>query len=558
MLIHGNGRVVRAMTVSAIMLGFFSPVRAQFSPGPLSAAHAALEGATNCTQCHDVGREIAGSKCLGCHTEINTSRGTGGGYHSTVSARQKCVDCHKEHLGRDAKTFAFDPAKFDHDLTGFLLSGKHDRVRCGECHTAKFIRVPAVTELLKKNPHETYLGLEARCATCHDDVHKGKFGADCATCHRPSGWKEVGSFDHSRTNFSLTGKHIGMTCEKCHRSADPGGKSRFAAIPAADYADCAPCHSSPHRAGMVKKDCAGCHETAGWALAMKKPFDHTLTGYELKGGHARVACEQCHAPAAGRTFLQVFRRPFGRCVDCHADRHDGAFAASYRNDCAACHTVQGFSPSTFTFASHQKTSWPLAGAHMAVPCADCHHRNAKTASWQFRFGAAGCESCHRDVHGGQFAAEMKGCASCHESSSWKPAVFQHFTLTGYPLEGKHAAVTCEACHTEIAAGAAPATGPAAKKFRKLSTNCESCHRDRHHAQFAFEGATKCEGCHQPSAWSAVRFDHETRSAFSLKGGHADVRCAECHPRETSAGDTFIRYKPLSSKCESCHRQKELK
>ena len=46
---------------------------AQFSPGELSRSHQKLEGAQNCTQCHEIGKEISGQKCLGCHEEIKTS-----------------------------------------------------------------------------------------------------------------------------------------------------------------------------------------------------------------------------------------------------------------------------------------------------------------------------------------------------------------------------------------------------------------------------------------------------------------------------------------------------
>jgi len=546
--------------MSAILLSLCTTVRAQFSPGALSTAHAALDGPNNCTGCHDVGREIAGAKCLTCHTEIATVQKPGGGFHPTVTARQNCVDCHKEHLGRDAKTFAFDPEMFDHDLTGYLLSGKHAAVKCEDCHTGKFIRRPVVKDLIAKYPHRTYLGLETKCADCHEDAHKGKFGADCATCHAPTGWKDVASFDHSRTKFALTGRHSDVKCKKCHTSEDAGGKTRFAAIPDGNYSDCTPCHASEHRTAVVKNECRSCHDPAGWNLAMTKPFDHNLTRYEPRGGHAKVDCEKCHKPGPGKTFLQTFRRPYAQCVDCHTDRHNGAFTATYRNDCSACHTLNGYSPSTFTFASHQKSPWPLTGVHMAVLCADCHHRGAATVSWQFRFSGAGCESCHKDVHGGQFAVQMKdsGCGSCHQTTSWRPAVFQHLALTGFALEGKHSSASCKSCHKEITAEKSagmksPGAGNTGMKFLKLSTTCGGCHSDPHQAQFASGGASKCEGCHAPTAWAALRFDHETRSSFSLKGGHSAVKCAECHARETSAGAAFTRYKPVSAKCESCHQ-----
>jgi hypothetical protein len=547
-----------------MLLACAAPSAAQFSPGPLSAAHAALEGSTNCTKCHEVGKEIAGSKCLDCHTEIRAAIGRGSGYHALNASRQSCVSCHKEHLGVSAKTYLFDPGTFDHDLTGFKLTGKHGTLDCARCHAKKFVRDAAVKELLARSSRSTYLGLGSRCADCHDDAHKGRFGQECSSCHRTSGWKDVSSFDHSRTKFALAGKHRDATCEKCHKPGTTGRK--FAPIPAESYADCAPCHSSPHRPGAVKGECAGCHEPAGWEKAMDKPFDHGRTRYPLEGGHAAVKCRACHDPsalAAGTpaggglpaSFEKVFHRAYARCIDCHADRHDGAFVKTYRNDCAACHTVRGYSPSTFTFARHQETSWPLTGGHMAILCADCHRKGNGGAKWVFDMKSTRCEACHEDVHRGQFAAHMKGdgCASCHTTSGWKGTAFAHEKLTAFPLEGKHGGIRCEACHKEVELQ--PVAG---RKFNKLPMTCESCHKDAHLGQFAASGKTDCARCHRATGWTIASFDHETQSTFSLTGAHAKIRCSECHVKNTEGGTEFTRYKPLSAACESCHQGKGVK
>lgn len=540
-------------TILALLFAAAPAAFAQFSPGPLSRAHERLEGPTNCTACHEVGEEIAGSKCLDCHAEIRASIERRTGYHAVVTARQACVDCHKEHLGRDAKTYLFDQERFDHDLTGFSLSGKHGNVKCGQCHADRFVRDPLVKEIVAKRPKRTWLGLGTRCADCHADVHRGSFGPECSTCHNPSGWRDVRSFDHSRTKFRLAGKHAAVACEKCHKPAAGGAGKKFAAIAPAAYADCTPCHATPHRQGSVKGDCSTCHDPAGWALAMGRPFDHSGTRYPLEGGHARVACASCHPPAPGGSFEATFRRPFARCLDCHSDRHEGAFAKSYGNDCARCHSVRGWAPSSFSFERHQSTGWPLTGSHRAVLCADCHRKGSPGSPWVFRMKATRCEACHEDVHRGQFAAQMKqgGCESCHTTAGWKGTGFQHGTLTAFPLEGKHASVGCEACHRETAS-----QPPGLRKYAKLAKECESCHEDRHRSQFASAGKTDCARCHSAAGWRPSVFDHETQSAFRLTGAHARVRCAECHRIETAGGTGFTRYKPLSAACESCHRGKE--
>ena len=550
-----RGRVQTGYVLAVALLTFMvkTPSSAQFSPGPLSAAHSRLEGPTNCTTCHEVGKEIAGSKCLECHREIRGLLERKTGYHAVSAIRQECIACHKEHLGVDAKTYLFDPEKFDHDLTGFTLSGKHGKISCADCHIGKFIRDPLVKDLLAKHSRQTYLGLVSRCADCHADVHKGKFGPECSTCHRSSGWKEVGSFDHSRTKFQLVGKHAGVSCDKCHKPGGAEGGKKFGPMPPETYTDCTPCHASPHRAGAVNGACTTCHDAAGWKKSLEKPFDHGRTRYPLEGAHAKVKCLSCHAMAPGRTFDAVFLRSFGRCADCHEDRHDGAFVKSYGNDCAPCHTVRAYSPSTFTFGRHQKTSWPLTGGHMATLCIDCHRKGPAGMPWNFRMKDPRCEACHADVHKGQFAPQMKqgGCSSCHSTAGWKGTAFAHDKLTSFPLEGKHAAIRCEACHKEIT------SRPAGEvKYKKLPATCESCHKDEHRGQFAAAGKTECARCHPAAGWTRLIFDHDKQSGFSLSGAHARVKCAACHLRETADGVQFTRYKPLAAACESCHQKKD--
>lgn len=58
-----------------------------------------------------------------------------------------------------------------------------------------------------------------------------------------------------------------------------------------------------HASASVKsKNCASCHSDhhgKGFQIVRfdEKAFDHTVTGYELTGKHARVDCKACHRPA---------------------------------------------------------------------------------------------------------------------------------------------------------------------------------------------------------------------------------------------------------------------
>ena len=88
-------------------------VLSQFSPGDLAWAHEKLEGMNHCADCHEVGKEISGMKCLTCHTLIKKELDMRRGYHFAVSTNN-CVTCHKDHLGKDAQITVFDRKRFDH------------------------------------------------------------------------------------------------------------------------------------------------------------------------------------------------------------------------------------------------------------------------------------------------------------------------------------------------------------------------------------------------------------------------------------------------------------
>lgn len=66
-----------------------------------------------------------------------------------------------------------------------------------------------------------------------DDVHQGSLGAKCADCHTENDWKEA-KFDHEKTRFPLTGKHVDTKCVDCHKKG-------------ADYKD-------------APRTCIGCHK----------------------------------------------------------------------------------------------------------------------------------------------------------------------------------------------------------------------------------------------------------------------------------------------------------
>jgi hypothetical protein len=544
-----------------IIIFLATSLKAQLSPGDLQKSHQDLEGLKNCTQCHVIGQKISPQKCLDCHTILRERILAQKGLHSQPNY-QTCEKCHVEHHGRDFDLIWWPDGKenFDHTLTGFKLQGKHAHLKCQDCHRPEFIQNKKLFLEKHKKLDRTFLGLQTNCLNCHYDEHRQQLGEDCQKCHNQDNWKPAAKFDHNKTNYPLTGKHVQTSCEKCHREVTDNQfpeDSSFSVYTGIKHANCSDCHKDVH-SGKFGKNCSGCHNTSGWQNYSKVQFNHDNTKFPLKGKHRAVACEKCHLPGAA---LQIAN--FNRCSDCHSDYHQGQFAERQQEGaCKECHTVWGFTPSFFTIEKHNLTDFPLKGSHLAIPCNACHKKTRihSEETIQFKFASNRCISCHKDVHLGQVDKYLKksGCEYCHSVESWMAVKFDH-KQTGFTLEGKHANVACNACHKAESQTAAPGH----LKFLNLSAKCQDCHKDPHHAQFAKitpENTTivNCQKCHTPDNWLAKRFDHNRDASFKLEGAHRFVKCEKCHPIVVENNQSFVRYRPLASACNACHGNKEIR
>ena len=562
----------------AALLAWAALARAQVSPGPLAAAHQELDKPLQCFQCHPKAGGAMEPRCLACHTEVAWMKAHNRGYHARV--REACAKCHPDHGGRDFKLIAWDggaPEKFHHDQAGFVLEGKHATLECRACHKPEFQRSPVVASMKVKDHAKSWLGLETACASCHNDPHHGQLGAECAKCHNASAWKPAAGFDHAKTAYPLLGKHATLECAKCHLAErlqlahDDKGQPIPLYKPLA-HADCTPCHNDPH-AGRFKGACSSCHSVEDFHSIKKAGFNHDLTRYPLRGKHASLECASCHDPktAWGK------KPPFERCGSCHRDAHAGlATLAGKPADCAACHRVDGFHPSTFTVAQHKSSRYPLEGAHAAAECGACHVRRAESAAVVAALGVArvemrpphgACTECHNDPHGGRFVAggerpHAEGCLACHSMGAFRPSrvdIALHAKYS-FPLEGAHRAVPCQACHAELTAAPAAsslkaAAHPRVLRFAESKRACASCHENPHGDQFAKRADRgACESCHGADAFApASRFDHTRDASFKLDGAHARVACAACHRSERLAsGKTRMIYRPVPGRCVDCH------
>ncbi|HEX7344799.1 MAG TPA: hypothetical protein VF398_11070 [bacterium] len=560
--------IIRTTLISLFIGGIFWPAAAQISPGKLSTSHQTLEGMANCTKCHQLGAEVSDENCRGCHKAVAERIAAQKGYHASADVVTKtCSTCHREHNGReyDLVYWPQGQKKFAHALTGYRLEGAHEERDCRACHQPSFIRQGTFKSDESVRHERTFLGLSQDCLTCHADEHGAQLTDRCLDCHTYKAWAPAENFVHDRARYKLTGKHNETGCPKCHPSqprpaplpagflVKKAGQDSCAQYQGLAFENCSDCHKDTHQ-GRLGSNCVGCHTTDGFRMGMAgQAFDHNRTDYPLQGRHAQVECKRCH-----RSGIMTEPLAFGKCQDCHADVHLNQF--TQRRDgvaCEGCHTVEGFSPATYTLDSHQQCVYPLTGSHLAVPCNQCHvpvkHENGRQiASFDLKY--KDCADCHKDVHQGQVNLwiEKGGCAYCHQTETWHRTSFDH-SLARFTLDGKHREILCLKCHYIQVDGVGQQVW-----MKPLARDCAGCHADIHRGQFLKAGqeTVACERCHKTAGWNDQLFFHNKDSQFALDGAHEKVACRECHKPTDINGHLAVLYRPLGTRCVDCHQQIE--
>jgi len=529
-------------------------VIAQVSPGPLARPHAHLDKPLSCLKCHGAGSTSLDQHCRECHAAIDYTMKRSRGLHGHLQ-KPACAPCHPDHVGRDFALISWDegsPEQFDHLRAGFRLEGKHASLKCRDCHKPENQHEGIIKLIQRVQPADSWLGLQRDCISCHEDIHQKTLGETCTVCHEQTAWKPASRFDHAKSDYPLTGKHVEVACNKCHLApgVEPlvdrkgGRRPRYKPLP---HQECSDCHKDPH-AGRVGPACGSCHVTGSFTTINREQFNHEVTRYPLRGRHVGIECAKCHDPktAWGKT------PPFKTCVACHADPHAGkATQAGKVVDCAACHRVEGFTPSTYDIALHDTSRYPLKGKHRSVKCSACHAKNPPgvkpsavgTSGVLLRPSFGKCGDCHQDAHAGQLARRKdKGaCEACHRVEGWVPTSFSVTDHAGLklPLQGRHGAVKCAACHGPVRSGlpALPdkkTLGSAGVSLTLLSSECATCHFDPHDGRFSSRGERSKEGdclaCHDARTFRPARVDiaAHASSRFPLSGSHRAVPCIDCH------------------------------
>jgi hypothetical protein len=357
--------------------------------------------------------------------------------------------------------------------------------RCVDCHGGIALQMRDVAtmhgSLLTDQP-------DLRCRFCHPE-HRG---ADASLT-------ELGdaAFPHEVVGFSLKGHPFKVTreafaCSDCHGD----DISKF------DLQTCATCHREMDLGLMTAHEisfgsaCLDCHDGAD---SLVSGFDHGRFSFKTEGGHSGLACVKCHINA--RT-LGDFAATMQDCHSCH--RADDPHERRFGQDCAVCHSVDGWKPAKF---DHALSAFKLEGEHAEAACEDCHQNNV------FAGAPSDCYSCHSqdDEHGGQYGTD---CAACHTPSDWEAADFDH-GRSNFPLTGRHAGLACEQCHS-------------AGQFTGLSTSCAGCHSDPvfHAGMFGLD----CAACHSAENWFAAYTGSHPGIADEGGSGvnHGGASCRDCH------------------------------
>lgn len=246
-----------------------------------------------------------------------------GGPHAGVTA---CASCHV--------TASWTDVRFNHERTGFPLTGKHARASCKSCHVSDF-SVP----------------LTRTCQGCHRDVHAGELGVRCESCHETSDWRSRFDADaHRRTNFPLIGGHAALPCVECHAEAR---ERRFT---------------------RSTVNCEGCH-----ARNLTRTVGNVLDHLDPGAPELTVNCGACHSPV--------------RFSPASYDGHDGCFPITAGPHaglaCVSCHQVPTRKDPVRSCNTNTAVNCTNA-CHARGPTDELH-----TDVRLYAYGEKTCSQCHR-------------------------------------------------------------------------------------------------------------------------------------------------------------------
>lgn len=478
--------------------------------------------AQDCVSCHP-GFPAAHpmDNCLACHGEgspvgegWNTPDYAPHSYTYIASSADSCVNCHTAGYATVPAMHSFTPVATYHDSSS---------TNCGPCHVKSL-----TTE------HYRY-GLE--CFSCHANpdplvqtaIATGR--TDCAACHTGAG--QHAQLHETTVPVSCAGEgcHAGtglgdihgsnVTCDTCHKSADPRVVAAIAGhVKACDACHDATGHEAVHTITPRTDACVDCHAGS------------SLTALHITSG-GTFTCATCHK-SANTTVTDAITAHDKNCATCHATGSYHSAAASKHalpttptcvgagcHDATAAHVIEGKTVDQI----HSSATTTVAGATL-TSCQICHAAG--------RTPTTDCGTCHpeRLLPHGYDAAKHQSSESCLltcHSAELKPAHSAQVTATTVACSGCHATLvsqlagwkgTCAECHSTIAHATANHAGTDAG-VRAVRPNGYGC-------------STSAPGntdCHDISNLSAVHYDMAGHGCAVCHGtGKTPApECITCHP-----------------------------
>lgn len=277
----------------------------------------------SCSDCHTNGGNFTLFTCIDCHdhnqADMDEAHQGIGGY---IYESQACYECHPTGEGEGG---------FNHNLSGFPLTGAHITTPCSGCHISGYSGTPSNCDAChinnynsSTNPNHTTLSLPITCGDCHTT--------------NPD-WKPA-SFPIHNDFFLLQGAHslIAQQCDECHQGNYMETPNTCVGCHQDDYnGTTSPSHSSAH----FPTDCETCHTQTSWTPST---FDHDNLYFPIYSGKHRgewTTCADCHPnPSNYAQFT---------CIDCHEhnqpdmdDEHSGVPGYQYNSiACYTCHPTGG-------------------------------------------------------------------------------------------------------------------------------------------------------------------------------------------------------------------------
>ncbi len=343
------------------------------------------------------------AKCIECHSDKTGNDAKGAAVHSAIA--MGCTTCHEVRVNRDitrvkltttttqSLCFTCHADKKPSEITGKIHPPAiRDCVKCHDPHTS-----PNKNQLLKPTSGDKDANL---CLSCHDTgvnvPEKGSRHAaldmGCDTCHSVHKTGEPGKqeFDyhltkpapalcagcHDLKDAALVKAHQGqpfentncISCHDPHQSDSPKLLQKFVHVPFAG-GSCDTCHAAPQDGKVVLT------QADSRALCVTCHEDKAKEIESAKVQHPGAAgeCTTCHNPHAGKTPGFIQPDPVNACLACHSDQaeqHKKKFLHQpvFQQGCATCHTPHG-----------GDNEHLLRAANINSLCLECHGPEAKPA-----------------------------------------------------------------------------------------------------------------------------------------------------------------------------------